>query len=889
MPLVLHVATNGNDAWTGRPSAPTADGRDGPFATLGRARDAARGLKGAGGATVRVRGGVHRLAEPFVLGPEDSGASQAPVVYEAFPGEQPALSGGRAITGFRTSSPVWEAVIPEVKEGRWNFRQLFVNGQRRPRARSPNEGWFRIAGYFPGPAGGPGVKPHARDRFRFAPGDLQPWEPLTDVNLVLLHSWETSIHPLASVDPDLHVATLAAPMKEWWGLGYWEDGQRYYVEGAREFLDRPGEWHLDRAAGVLRYRPLPGEKPEATDVVAPALSELVRIDGDPDRGQFVAHVTLRGLALQHADWVLDPKGNSSTQAAVEVPAAVTVDGALNCTVESCEIAHVGTYGLWFRRGCKDGLIRRNRLHDLGAGGIRVGEDRMAANDAAESCRIRVDNNHIFDGGHVYAGAVGIWVAQSSHNTISHNDIHDLRYSGISIGWNWGLEENRTHHNVVEWNHVHDLVRDVLSDAGLIYCLGVSPGSVIRNNVFHDIHPYETPGYGWGIYLDGKCGGYLVESNLVYATRNGGLMFSNGGHAHVIRNNVFALSQFEALWPYAEKRPSTFRHNVVYLTQGALLKRGPGEASLRERLDAGESPGDWDQNLYWHTAGAGALRFYKRTFEQWRAIGLDLHSAVADPEFVDVGRGDFRLKDASPARRLGIQSLDLRLAGLYGDPAWFAEARHESCAMRPLPPPPAPPAPLEIDDGFEGTAVGAPPARARVDGTHAGASVLVDDSRAAVGARSLRIADSQATKPDWQPHFYYEPHHTGGVVRQSFDLWLSPDAVVMTEWRDDLEEYPRCIGPSIRFDGQGSVAAGGRVLATMPTASWYRVEIEAALGADAAPSYTLALTRTGSAPQTFRDVPFSGADFRSLHWLGFASLAATDTVWHIDNLRVGRRP
>ena len=103
--------------------------------------------------------------------------------------------------------------------------------------------------------------------------------------------------------------------------------------------------------------------------------------------------------------------------------------------------------------------------------------------------------------------IGIWVAQSSQNRISHNDIHDLLYSGISIGWNWGLEPNRTHHNVVEFNHVHDLVHGVLSDAGLIYCLGVSPGSVIRNNVFHDIWPYSTPPFGWGIYLDAQCGNY----------------------------------------------------------------------------------------------------------------------------------------------------------------------------------------------------------------------------------------------------------------------------------------------------------------------------------------------------------------------------------------------
>lgn len=885
--ITLHVATNGNDAWSGRPAAPAADGRDGPFATLERARDEARGLKVSNAVTVRVRGGVHRLAQPFVLGPQDSGSVAAPVVYEAFPGERPVLSGGRAIAGFRANGPLWETEIPDVKAGRWYFRQLFVNGRRCVRARLPDEGYLRTAGFFPGPKIGDGT-PHARDQFRFAPGDLKPWERLADINLVLMHSWETSIHPVRSVDVVSNVVTLAAPMKEWWGLGYWEKNQRYYVENAREFLDRPGEWYLDRATGVLSYWPRPGEEIGTAEVVAPQLTELLRIAGDADRGTFVEHVTVRGLAFHHADWVLDPKGNSSTQAAVEVPAPVIADGARNCSFERCEVAHVGTYGVWFRRGCKDCTLRQNRLCDLGAGGIRVGEDRMAQTDAAESSRILVDNNHIFDGGHVYAAGVGIWVAQSSHDTISHNDIHDLRYSGMSIGWNWGLETNRTHHNVIEQNHVHDLVHGVLSDAGLIYTLGVSPGSVIRNNVFHDIWPYRAPELAWGIYLDAQCGGYLVESNLVYNTRNGGIMFNNGGHQHVIRNNLFALSANEALWPYSEKRPSTFRRNITCLTQGVLLVPW-SERSLTERLAAKESPGDWDENLYWHTGGADRLRFHKRTFEQWQSLGLDPHSVVADPQFADASRHDFRFPETSPAAKLGIRPIDISRVGLYGDPAWTAEARHAKCPARPLPPPPPPPAAREVNDDFEGSAAGEPPANAVVSGEEAGASIRISAERAATGKQSVKITDARNTQPSWQPHFYYEPSLTNGILRQGFDLWLAPDAIVATEWRDDVQDYPRCIGPSVLFDGKGGVTVAGKRLATMPAGSWFHVEIETGVGGQAGRTFKLTLTPPGAPPQSFSDLPLGGTAFRELHWLGFSSISAVDTAWYLDNLRIVRAP
>lgn len=687
-PVHLYVSPAGNDQWSGRSAEPAADRADGPLASLLGARDRLRKLRtDAGGTlgsvTVHVRGGVYRMEAPFVLEAEDSGTATAPVVFAAEPGERPVFSGGRVLTGFRQNGDLWETTLPDVQASHWYFRQLFVNGQRRQRARGPNEGYYRIAALLPGPRDAQG-KEIARDGFKFKPGDLQSWANLSDVNLVLMHSWETSIHPLKSVDTVSNIVRFAAPLKEWWSIGYWEAAQRYYVENARELLDQPGEWYLDRQTGVLSYWPLPGERLGETEVVAPRLTELVRFAGDADQGQFVGHVTLKGLSFQHADWLLDPRGNSSTQAAVEVPAAIMADGALNCAIEDCEVAHVGTYGLWFRRGCKDCRLQRNRLFDLGAGGIRVGEANMAKTDAAESSRIWVDNNLIFDGGHVFPAGVGIWVAQSSHNRISHNDIHDLLYSGLSIGWNWDDATNRTHDNVIEFNHVHDLVHGVLSDAGLIYCLGVSPGSVIRNNVFHDIWPYTNPPFGWGIYLDATCGAYRVENNLVYNTRSGGLMYNNGGHEHVIQNNLFALSADYALWPFHEKRPNTFRRNLVLLTQGRLLVPY-GERSLNERVATHQSPGDWDDNVYWDTNGANKLRFYQRNFADWQALGLDRHSLVADPQFANVSAHDFRLDSASPALKLGFQPWDFNQAGLYGDPAWANQVRHARCPATPLPP------------------------------------------------------------------------------------------------------------------------------------------------------------------------------------------------------------
>jgi hypothetical protein len=594
-------------------------------------------------------------------------------------------------------------------------------------------------------------------------------------------------------------------------------------------------------------------------------------------------VTFRGLSFRHSDWTLAPGGYSSTQAAVEVPAALVADGARECAFVDCEVAHVGTYGIWLRRGSKGCRIERCRLFDLGAGGIRIGEDRRAAIDAAESSENVVDSNHIIDGGRVYPAGVGIWVAQSSGNRISHNDVHDLLYSGISIGWNWNDAPNRCHHNTIEKNHVHHLVKGVLSDAGAIYCLGASPGSVIRGNHFHDVWPYTNPPFGWGIYLDATSSGYLVEDNVVHDILSGGFMTSNGGHEHVVRNNIFACSAEHALWPYFEKRPNVFEKNIVYLTQGELFIP-LSERSLEDRMAAKEGLGVWDRNLYWHTGGADRLRFFRRTFEGWRSLGLDRASLIADPGFLDPEGRDFRLKPDSPALGLGFRPIDISDAGLRGDPAWVDETRRVSHPKTVLPPPPPPPGPREIDDDFEDTPVGDAPRGAQVSGEAQGASVRVSAREPAAGSRCLQVIDSAALEPSWQPHFYYEPHLTSGTARESFEVRLERGAQLIAEWRD-ATHYPDCVGPSVRFDGDGSVSVGGKTVARIPPVEWARVEMEAALGKGAPREFRLTIARRGETPEVIGGLPMAGNDFHELHWLGFSSTAKADVSFFLDDLRV----
>jgi len=873
--ITFYVATGGNDAWSGTLAEPNAAGTDGPFASVARAQEAVRTLRRQGElakpVTVRIRG-VHRLKEPVVFSPEDSGTAECPVTYTAYPGEKPVLSGGRVISGWqRAEGEIWTVELPDVKRGAWYFRQLFVSGRRARRARSPNEGYFHVEALVD-------PKPNAQwnegvDRFRFKPGDIKPWGDLHNVEVVVFHSWNTSLVRIAEVDEENHIVRFTGPTI-FRPLG-WDPEQRYYVENARELLDSPGEWYLDQQTGTLSYWPLEGEDMDRAEVVAPVLNELVRFDGDADAGKLVEHVHLVGLSLEHADWTLPETGYGDPQAAVTVPAVVSANGARHCVVRECEIAHVGTYGLWLERGCKECRIEQNHIHDLGAGGVRIGEATMAETDAAESSRNVVHNNYLHDGGHVYAGAVGLWLAQSSHNVISHNEIHSFDYSGMSVGWNWSDVPTRTLHNRIEHNHVHHVVRGVLSDAGGIYTLGTQTGTVIRNNVFHDVWPYMgRPAMAWGIYFDAGSNGMTVENNLVYHTLTGGIM-NTGSPGNVVRNNIFALSARHAAWRYTwQREPSTVvERNIFYLTQGELFHPDGGRTDYRSK---------WDHNLYWRADGR-ELEFYGEPFEDWQAKGVDRNSRVADPKFVDAAGLDFRLLPDSPALELGFEPIDVSQCGLVGPPEWVSLPKQAQFPPTVLPPPPEPPRPVPVDDGFEATEPGQPPALCTVDAEGRGDLLCVTDEAAAEGRHSLKFTDAPGLEHVFNPHMFYTPHFTTGRATLSFDLRVDEGAIIAHEWRDAASPYR--VGPSLRVDADGRLLAAGKHLADVPPGTWVHIDIVCTLGKHAAGTYDLTLSVPGKGPQAFRQLACGSDQFRRLEWLGFVSLAADKAVSYLDNVKL----
>jgi hypothetical protein len=653
----FYLSPSGNDSDPGT--------REKPVVSLNAARDLARAYKKANPSIKLVEiialGGRYGMLQPLIITQEDNGPDSCMTVFKAADGERAAFSAGVEISGFsKVTERLWKTYIPQVAFYNWYFEQLYVNGRRTARARTPNEGFYFIKNATEtvlekGNGRVPGL---AAQKIKLDSVEAKLFETFSipdfnDAVVNFYHKWDNTRKHVASFNPlTSEIITIGAGMQPW---NSFDNQTQYYVENYRAGLDAPGEWYLEKS-GTLWYIPLEGETLDNTSFYAPLLKNFIEIRGDGKTGNLVRNIGFENLIFETAGYQMPANGDEAAQAASPVEAAITLDYSKNIYFKNCEVAHTGTYAFWFRKACSNCSVNQCYMHDLGAGGIKIGETIISQDANEITNNITIDNNIIRDAGHVFPCAVGIIIFNASDNKLTHNEIADLRYSGISAGWVWGYSPSPSKRNKIEFNHIHHLGWGELSDMGGVYTLGASEGTTVSNNNIHHIYSFDYG--GWGLYTDEGSFGITEENNLVYACKNSGF-HQHYGKENIIRNNIFALNiraQLQAT-RIEEHRSITFTNNIIFFDSGTLLSSNWNKFNLFS-----------DKNCYWDVRSKNIM-FADKSFDEWQKSGKDLHSIIADPQFVNPEAFDFHFKNLKVTRKIKFVPFDYSKAGVYGSEAW----------------------------------------------------------------------------------------------------------------------------------------------------------------------------------------------------------------------------
>lgn len=640
-----------------------------PLATLTGARNAVRQLKNSNEVsapiTVTVADGFYEMDQPLVLLPEDGGSAEYPVIYKAENGATPIFSGGKKITGFKVNDEgLWEATIPECQYYNWRFDQLYVNGKRATMARTPNKGFLEIGGIKQniwergtGRLAEKAQQVISFDEENFSSLDNIEEDELEYVRFRAYHKWDFTLRFVDKIEKDsLRIFTSGKGMKPWNPL---KKGGRIVFENFKAALDAPGEWYLSRK-GTLYYYPLEGETIENTEIIAPALENIISVEGSASPNNYVENIQFDGLSFTHCHYRMPRAGSEPNQAAALINASVMLEGARNITFKNCEISQTGQHALWFGKGCLDCSAEQCYLNDLGGGGIYLG-DFDPLPEPEHTSHIKLHNNIIQSGGKEFPSAVGVWVGHSSDCEVSHNDIGNFYYSGVSVGWIWGYADSYAKRNKVTYNHIHHIGWDLLSDMAAVYTLGKSEGTEISNNIVHHVHAYSYG--GWGLYTDEGSSDIVMENNLVYNTKTGGF-HQHYGKNNIIRNNILAFAKlYQAQCTRVEKHRSfNFENNIIVFDKGVVLQ------GAWEKIDI-----QMNNNLYWNTKDDSYL-FNGKTFKEWQKTGHDSKALIADPYFKNANEFDFEITRKKNIKKIGFEVFDYSMAGVYGSEEWVQKAK-----------------------------------------------------------------------------------------------------------------------------------------------------------------------------------------------------------------------
>lgn len=509
--------------------------------------------------TIHLSAGTYYLYEPLRLRPEDSGLN--------IEGNNAIISGGLPISGWKKQGKLLVADVPTFNGYPVDFRQLWVNGQKAVRARSVpvvDSGYATVS-----TPGDPFEQMHRiltydkKNRILWIPkkavAKLLPLAShLSPLEMVLHEMWCTSnlrIKSLTvqgdSVAVRFHDPEARIQFDHPWPSPMTPDTKHpspFYLTNAKELLDEPGEWYHNIREHKVYYMPRQGEN--VKEAIIPVLETLVEFIGTAERP--VRNITIKGITFSHTTWMRPSKqGHVPLQAGMylteayklrpsidrpnnhkldnqgwlgRADAAVELRYTEDCNFDGCRFEHLGGSGLDYIVACRRGTTSNCHFTDIAMNGYVCGSFSPEGlethlpyqpTDYREVCTGQtVEQSEFYDVTNEDWGCVAICAGYVSDITIDHNTIHDVSYTGISLGWGWNrdlvcMKDNKVHANLI-YNYAQHMY-----DCAGIYTLGNQPGTLISENVVRDIAKpsyVHDPNHWFYLYTDEGSSNITLKDN-----------------------------------------------------------------------------------------------------------------------------------------------------------------------------------------------------------------------------------------------------------------------------------------------------------------------------------------------------------------------------------------
>lgn len=547
----IWVSPKGDDQAAGTKNAPKA--------TLTSALRQARELRRlndpsiAGGITIYLSDGYHSLYEPVFVRPEDSGTAESPTVICSEQGGKATLHSGVLIGKWQKQGKIWVADVPEFNGCPLTFRQLWINGKKAVRARDVEdfEDMYRIINNDP------------VNEILWVPAKaIRPILKAPRAEMVLHEMWCVANLRIQSIEVHgdsaavrFHHPESRIQFEHPWPRPMVTDNGRnsaFYLTNAIELLDREGEWFHDIYTRKLYYYPQKDEDMKTAEAIVPSIETLIEVKGTLDNP--VRNVRFENITFAYTTWMRpSEKGHVPLQAGMYLTdayridpkmtrnyrnhpldnqgwlgrpaAAVRVSAAADIDFLSCDFKHLGSSGLDYVYGTKGGTVEECSFRDIAGSGIVVGSFSPEAHethlpydpaDRRELCTFQhIRKNLVTDVANEDWGCVGILAGYVSDITIEHNEICEVSYTGISLGWGWTQTVNCMRNNIVHANHIHHYGKHMYDVSG-IYTLSSQPKSYITQNRIHSIyHPgyAHDPDHWFYLYTDEGSSFITIEDNL----------------------------------------------------------------------------------------------------------------------------------------------------------------------------------------------------------------------------------------------------------------------------------------------------------------------------------------------------------------------------------------